>query len=1788
MEENINPIEEKIDSPASEEDFHEGAGMQKRGLARFLAPKSAIIAVGILAVAVAGFFVYRAVVLHEEISEFELSAQRADSAGVEPGSTFILKSSADLSAAVIRRNLSFDPPVEYVIKKVSNNSSVFEIIPESELHADAIYTIVIEEGGIAARPYSWAYQVKAPFQIISSLPRDRGTSVPLNTGIEIVFNREGLEQYQESFSIEPAVAGRFETHRNTFVFVPTKPLAPETLYTVRVRLGVRSEGSRDTLVEEKVVRFETAQAPYASGRSYFSFQRNFWEFAPDTNPAFGVYADGALGKTVLVRVYRAGSAEEFMQTYKDSSDEENFWTSYHRFRDIALPDSTKVFEGGILVETQGWRRFARMPRSLPEGFYVIEAISEGNYHSYAWFQMTPVAAFSAMSGTQTLVWLKDMPSGKNGEGARISIEGRALGETNSDGVLVFPTPSELVRAPGESYEAYRSRGGDYFFTAALGGRTVVIPVGNDFGYFSKVLPPDAWWDYFSTDKTIYLPNDTVRFWGIVRERSGEDIRGENLKIELTNSYWDGTPKEDITVYGETEATISDFYTITGSISFSHVRPGFYQLSVKRGNEVIVSDHINVETYIKPAYRLLLSPDKEALFAGDSVTYSVKAEFFDGTPVPNLLVAYSGYLEDEYKGQVRLDARGEGRFTLATDYRDGEYWPRYFGMSVRPAVAEEGKIDAYTSVLVFGPRMKLLVDEIIGKESTRFAVSLSHIALDRASTKTPYWYPDLYLGNPVSDWLVRAKIYEVIYRANQIDTGYDPIQKTTYPIYSYSREERLVREQELRTGSDGKTSLEFAPEKGRSYYIDFSARDAGGRVTRDRRYVYGGEYSYYGFHAPGSVVLRNTKETPSYRVGDPISLRLQDDGGRIVAPGSGKFVFLRIANGIQSYQITDEPVYTEAFRESYIPNVQIMAVWFTGSRFEDSYPVNLSYDAEEKRLSLSVEREKERYRPGENVSLKVVVKDGAGKPQRAEVNLAGIDEAVFSLRPEERDVVNTLYQDVFTNVITRSSHYAPFESGAEKGCFLEGTLVRTPVGERKIEDIRAGDDVMTLTESGEDVRARVSKTSVHFVAGYVVVNDSLGLTINHRLLVNGEWKEAGALEVGDELLGQDGARVPIRSVKRIREWRTVYNIEVDTYHTFFANGVFVHNEEKGGGGARADFREVAIYESKVTDGNGIAQFSFAVPDSITSWRLTLQAVTKDLRAGKQIEFLPVGLPFFVDAAINRTYLAGDEFALRLRTFGSAKTSDMVSYAVESSALASRRIERSGGDTIEIPFGALLPGKHTVSISAKSGAHADAIERTISVLESYFTETKTEWYEVSPSLSNIRGSEKGFTALLFASYERGRFYPLLQRLSCACGARADQKITSLLANLYRKRFFGDEVDPADIDATRYQTPSGAIALLPYSDDDLELSAKFAHLAKDEETISVSREFLVRYLNSTLNDKKSDAHRVAAALYGLSASRSPILVSLERLKNDKELTMLDRIYVALAFNALGAKEEARAYYRSAIKPKLVEKTPFAYIEHPTDSDETILMTTLLAGLAADLRESEADGLGAYAARNYPKRTLHSFELLLYARASIPALKEGDVSFSYSAGSKEGSVALKKAETFRLDLSPEELRTLAFKDVDGRVSLATVFDAASDPSTVARDPTIGIERSYSAFEGGESREFKEGDLIRITLRPIFDARALPGAYQIIDYVPSGLRPVTNTGFSQYGYRGEGIVYPSDVEDQKVTFVVWNAEWWRRPLSYYARVVSKGIYKAEPALIQSLESTDTKNISQEAIVHIR
>jgi hypothetical protein len=152
-------------------------------------------------------------------------------------------------------------------------------------------------------------------------------------------------------------------------------------------------------------------------------------------------------------------------------------------------------------------------------------------------------------------------------------------------------------------------------------------------------------------------------------------------------------------------------------------------------------------------------------------------------------------------------------------------------------------------------------------------------------------------------------------------------------------------------------------------------------------------------------------------------------------------------------------------------------------------------------------------------------------------------------------------------ITRVMAYWLNDDWSSTPCFLAGTPVALADGGHKaIEDIRVGEVVKTYDETTGCVVPGLVTQVFHHPAEtmgsyYLVINQELRVTPDHRISANGQWMRAGDLAIGDSLFtGSGGCKV--WNIEKIFDQQPAYDFEVAGSHTYFVSvdgyDVLVHN------------------------------------------------------------------------------------------------------------------------------------------------------------------------------------------------------------------------------------------------------------------------------------------------------------------------------------------------------------------------------------------------------------------------------------------------------------------------------------------------------------------------------------------------------------------------------------------------------------------------------------------------------
>ena len=166
--------------------------------------------------------------------------------------------------------------------------------------------------------------------------------------------------------------------------------------------------------------------------------------------------------------------------------------------------------------------------------------------------------------------------------------------------------------------------------------------------------------------------------------------------------------------------------------------------------------------------------------------------------------------------------------------------------------------------------------------------------------------------------------------------------------------------------------------------------------------------------------------------------------------------------------------------------------------------------------------------------------------------------------------NKMHQsDVYNKFQMGVSLVSSFTGAASQNmaCFIAGTMILTATGLVAIENIKAGDMVIsTNLEMLETAEKTVLETYVRKVDKlvHITINgEEIVTTDNHPFYVQGRgFINAGSLLVGDKLVNVNGEDLIIEDyyLELTEEPVSVYNFQVEDFHTYFVGdcAVWVHN------------------------------------------------------------------------------------------------------------------------------------------------------------------------------------------------------------------------------------------------------------------------------------------------------------------------------------------------------------------------------------------------------------------------------------------------------------------------------------------------------------------------------------------------------------------------------------------------------------------------------------------------------
>ena len=188
------------------------------------------------------------------------------------------------------------------------------------------------------------------------------------------------------------------------------------------------------------------------------------------------------------------------------------------------------------------------------------------------------------------------------------------------------------------------------------------------------------------------------------------------------------------------------------------------------------------------------------------------------------------------------------------------------------------------------------------------------------------------------------------------------------------------------------------------------------------------------------------------------------------------------------------------------------------------------------------------------------------------------------------------------------------------CFVAGTMILTASGLVAIENIKAGDKVIsTYPETMETSPKTVLETYIREVTTLVhltVNGEEIVTTVDHPFYVKNQgFIKAGELIVGDELLDVNGNVLLVENfdVELTDKPVKVYNFQVEDFHTYHVSGlaILVHN---AGGYERSQ-----KYSNNWSDESLSKTVDKIAPDSKPVKTSSSKEIYNNPKAGKQVVY-----------------------------------------------------------------------------------------------------------------------------------------------------------------------------------------------------------------------------------------------------------------------------------------------------------------------------------------------------------------------------------------------------------------------------------------------------------------------------------------------------------------------------------------------------------------------------------------
>ena len=985
----------------------------------------------------------------EALRQITVSNDTAKRGVIAADSVFTIRTGGETTAEELSRYLRISPVADM---EITGAGTEFTMRPRTALELNTLYRFSVtdtqSDSPTLLSAASFVFQTEDAPRVTGMFPADRATGVPANTGIEFTFNEvlaagADLTPY---ITVTPEVDFRVEIyqHGKTLVVIPQKKLAAGEAYTVTVEAGVPLASGRVTADSATTtfridVKQQTEKITMScAGRELTAYPGERAELSYFINANRDVKTITPADTVCTVYRYRdAGAAASALVEYEKVAGEHVLPGKEYVFPTKGL---TKVGTYTLETQVRGNTYRPECTAFLPvldEGCYLISFTASGkaglssySFDGQVFLQVTDVSVSTVSSGEDLLLWLQT--------------EDGAVPDAQVNVYLYDRVSGWSLRDPADGADAVSIRSVETdenglcrVNTEGRNAALAVITAGENSRYVcigTTVADTARHRVYIYTDREAYFENDTVNFWGVITPAEGIT----SLKY-TSNAANGGT------------LSVSPDGTFHGSLSYRDFAGYGVSLSFvdERGNSV-ASVYKSITREEKPVYTASVSFDKPFYTRGETITATLRATFFDGTPAGGLRFLYNcngfssrGEVVTDENGVATVTLRESGLRAYSTDPTYGYIYFELIG-------------DEWSSLYTQGTFLYFHSDFVWdhARETEGVRTTLHRLDTTALTDMASYYTVRDQLKGEAAEGSISVILRRSWSESYESGSYYDPITKKSYTTYRTEHKEEVIRSYR-ESFRDGEILLPYVkdPIDGSYYRYELSYNDGSRTFEKSftatyYEYVYdvseGDRYELHTYREDGSVT---TMPAGSYVPGESARFAVYNNGKELKENLRTLFVVMT-PDGISSVVVAEDNATSVTFAGDVIPYARVAAVVSDGRNHVAALAAEMLYDYTRlNQLTVTVEPSVNKALPGESVDVTVSVTDPDGKPvPGAEVLLSVVDEANFAMREQNLDPTTPLSSLIRFRPIRYgiNNRYSVFDGGFRyfKYTFSDDAMVET--------------------------------------------------------------------------------------------------------------------------------------------------------------------------------------------------------------------------------------------------------------------------------------------------------------------------------------------------------------------------------------------------------------------------------------------------------------------------------------------------------------------------------------------------------------------------------------------------------------------------------------------------------------------------------------------------------------------------------------------------------------------------